>query len=146
MLRPSIFNDNFTDSLFDDFFGDMFIPARTGRTASTMNTDIRELEHMYQIDMELPGFCKEDVKAELKDGYLTIEVAHTENNEEKDEKGRYVRKERYSGAYCRSFYVGAHVTEEDIKAKFKDGILTISVPKAEEKPKVEEKKYIEIEG
>lgn len=146
MLRPSIFNDNFTDSLFDDFFGDMFAPGRGMKTASAMNTDIREFEDSYQIDMELPGFAKEDVKAELKDGYMTIEASHTENKDEKDDKGRYVRKERYSGSYSRSFYVGENVTEEDIRAKFTDGILTVTVPKKEPKPEVEQKKYIAIEG
>lgn len=146
MLRPSIFNDNFTDSLFDNFFGDMFVPARTARTASAMTTDIKEFENAYQIDMELPGFTKEDVKAELKDGYMTIEASHTENKDEKDEEGRYIRKERYSGSYSRSFFVGDHVTEEDVKAKFTDGILTITVPKKEDKPEVQQKKYIAIEG
>lgn len=146
MLRPSIFNDNFTDSLFDDFFGDMFVPGRTMKTASAMNTDIRELEDSYQIDMELPGFAREDVKAELKDGYMTIKASHTENKDEKDEKGRYVRKERYSGSYSRSFYVGENVTEEDIRAKFTDGILTVTVPKKEAAQEVEQKKYIAIEG
>lgn len=146
MLRPSIFTDNFSDSLFDDFFGNTFLPASKMRAASAMNTDIRELGDAYQIDMELPGFNKEDVKAELKDGYMTIEASHTENKDEKDEAGRYIRKERYSGSYSRSFYVGEGVTETDIKAKFTDGILTVTVPKAEKKPEVEQKKYIAIEG
>ncbi len=146
MLRPSIFNDNFTDSLFEDFFDNMFVPARGMRTASAMNTDIRELADAYQIDMELPGFTKEDVKAELKKGYLTIQASHTENKDEKDEKGRYVRKERYSGSYSRSFYVGENVTEEDIRAKFTDGILTMTVPKKQALPETEQKKFIAIEG
>ncbi len=146
MLRPSIFNDNFTDSLFDNFFGDMFLPSQQVRTASAMNTDIRELPDSFLIDMELPGFKKEDVKAELKDGYMTITASRTENKDEKDAKGRYVRKERYSGSYSRSFYVGEAVTEQDIQAKFTDGILTVTVPKKEPVPQAEQKKYIAIEG
>lgn len=146
MLRPSIFNDNFTDSLFDNFFGDMFMPTPYTRTASAMTTDIRELPDSFLIDMELPGFSKEDVKAELKDGYMTITASRNENKDEKDEKGRYVRKERYSGSYSRSFYVGDNVTEQDIQAKFTDGILTVTVPKKEPVPQAEQKKYIAIEG
>ena len=148
MLRPSIFNDNFTDSLFDAFFHDSFWPARHfGRTQVTqMNTDIKETEDNYQIEMELPGFTKEDVKADLKDGTLTIEASHSENKDEKDQEGKYLRKERYSGSMSRSFYVGEQITQEDIKAKFADGILTILVPKKEKQQEVEQKKYIAIEG
>lgn len=146
MLRPSIFNDNFSDNLFDNFFGDMFSPSRGMRNAGTMNTDIRELENAYQIDMELPGFTKEDVKAELKDGYMTIQASRSENKEDKYEDGKYIRRERYSGSYSRSFYVGENITEEDIRAKFTDGVLTITVPKQEDKPEVAQKKYISIEG
>jgi HSP20 family molecular chaperone IbpA len=148
MLRPSIFNDNFTDSLFDEFFNDSFWPARHfGRAQVTqMNTDIKETEDNYQIEMELPGFTKEDVKADLKDGTLTIEASHSENKDEKDQEGKYLRKERYSGSMSRSFYVGEQITQEDIKAKFADGILTILVPKKEKQQEVEQKKYIAIEG
>ena len=151
MLRPAIFNDNFTDSLFDSFFDDMFLPTGM-RTASgmrgmgAMSTDIRELSDSYQIEMELPGFTKDDVKADLKDGYMTIEASRSTNNDTKDENGRYVRRERYLGSYRRSFYVGDSVKEEDIKAKFTDGILTITVPKKEPERAVEQKKYIAIEG
>ncbi len=148
MFRPSIFNDNFTDSLFDEFFNDSFWPTnRMARPASrSMNTDIKETENNYQIEMELPGFTKEDVKADLKDGYLTIQASHDESKDSKDENGKYLRKERYSGSCSRSFYVGEAVTQEDIKAKFTDGILTVLVPKMEKKPEVEEKRYISIEG
>ena len=112
----------------------------------SMNTDIKETENNYQIEMELPGFTKEDVKADLKDGYLTIQASHDESKDSKDENGKYLRKERYSGSCSRSFYVGEAVTQEDIKAKFTDGILTVLVPKMEKKPEVEEKRYISIEG
>ena len=147
MFRPSIFNDNFTDSLFDEFFNDNFWPvAYQNRNVRSMNTDIKETDDNYQIEMELPGFTKEDVKADLKDGYLTIQASHNESKDEKGEDGKYLRKERYSGSCSRSFYVGDAVTQEDIKAKFTDGILTVLVPKKEKEPEVEEKKYIAIEG
>ena len=148
MFTPSIFHDNFTDSLFDEFFNDNFWPVsrQTRGGARSMNTDIKETEENYQIEMELPGFSKEDVQADLKDGYLTIQASHNESNDKKDENGKYLRKERYSGSCSRSFYVGETVTQEDIKAKFADGILTVLVPKKEKKPEVEQKKYISIEG
>ena len=148
MFRPSIFHDNFTDSLFDEFFNDSFWPvSRQSRSGvRSMNTDIKETDENYQIEMELPGFSKEDVQADLKDGYLTIQASHSESGDSKDENGKYLRKERYSGSCSRSFYVGEAVTQEDIKAKFTDGILTVLVPKKEKKPAVEEKKFISIEG
>ena len=93
-----------------------------------------------------PGYKKEDVKAELKDGYLTITGTTKKETGDQDKKGKYVRRERYCGSCSRSFYVGKAVEKEDIKAKFEDGVLKISVPKKEEKPKVEESKYISIEG
>lgn len=96
--------------------------------------------------MNLPGVKKEDVKAELKDGYLTVQVSSNTNNDEKDDKGRYIRRERFSGSCSRRFYVGQRVKQEDIKAKFENGILTMVVPKKEKEPAVEENKYIAIEG
>ena len=94
----------------------------------------------------MPGFDKGDIKAELKNGYLTISASSHKNNDEKDNDGRYTRRERYSGSCSRSFYVGGDVKQEDIKAKFENGILKVTVPKKEEKPAVEENKYISIEG
>ncbi len=96
--------------------------------------------------MNMPGVRKEDVKAELKDGYLTIGASVNKNNDQKDQEGRYIRRERYSGSCSRSFYVGEDVKQEDIKARFEDGTLKLAVPKKEAKPAVEEKKYISIEG
>ena len=96
--------------------------------------------------MNMPGVKKEDVKAELKDGYLTVQATTNSSNEEKDENSRYIRRERYVGSCRRSFYVGEAVEQTDIKAKFEDGTLKLSVPKKEMKPAVEEKKYIAIEG
>lgn len=146
MLRPSVFSDNYTNSLFHNFFDDMFSPMSGIESTNAMNTDIRELDDAYQIDMELPGFSKDDVKAELEDGYMTIEATHTKEKDEQDEKEKYVRKERYTGSYGRSFYVGDAVTKEDIKAKFSNGVLSITIPRKEDNPKVEQKTYIAIEG
>ncbi len=158
MLRPSIFSNNFVDNMFDDLFDDSFMPTISAmptmsampsqyvRTTGAMSTDVRETDNAYYIDMELPGFAKEDVQAELKDGYLTINAAHNENKEEKNKEGKFIRRERYTGSYQRSFYVGEQMTQEDIKAKFNNGILTVEVPKKEAKPEVEQKKYITIEG
>ena len=151
MLAPSIFGMN---DLFDDF-GDVFefSPAFRKQVAATRNisSDIKELADGYQIEMELPGFSKEEVKAQLKDGYLTITAEHNaENKEENNEEGqkketvKYIRRERYYGKCQRSFFVGKNVTEEDINAKFENGILTMYVPKEVKKPQVEEK-FITIE-
>ena len=143
MLLPSIFGE----SLLDDFFG--FTPRTTRRVANTtglMQTDVAETENGYEVTMNLPGFTKEDVKAELKEGYLTITASTNSSEEEKDQQGRYIRRERYSGTCSRQFYVGEEVTEDDIKAKFENGILKLSIPKKEVTPAVEEAKYISIEG
>ena len=141
MLMPSLFGEN----LLDDFFD---MPMRSYRTQreNLMTTDIKEKDGNYEISMNLPGFKKEDIHAELKDGYLTISASTQSNNDEKDEEGRYIRKERYSGSCSRSFYVGDGIQETDIKAKFEDGVLKLDIPKVEAKPAVEEKHYISIEG
>ena len=145
MLMPSIFGEN----LFDDFMDGFAFPTANWNyaknTANVMKTDIKENDKGYELDVDLPGYKKEDVKAELKDGYPTISASNDNTKEEKDEDGKYIRKERYTGAVSRSFYVGKYVTEEDIHAKFENGILKLSVPKVDA-PKVEENKYISIEG
>ena len=145
MLMPSIFGEN----LFDDFMDGFAFPTANWNyaknTANVMKTDIKENDKGYELDVDLPGYKKEDVKAELNDGYLTISASNDNTKEEKDEDGKYIRKERYTGAVSRSFYVGKYVTEEDIHAKFENGILKLSVPKVDA-PKVEENKYISIEG
>jgi HSP20 family molecular chaperone IbpA len=142
MLLPSIFGDN----LFDDFMDDMF-PANGRKTFKTMpsimRTDIKETEDQYVLTVELPGFNKEDVKLHLKDGYLNIS-ASTQNENEEKEDGKFLRRERYTGSMTRSFYVGEDLTEEDVKAKFGNGVLTLSLPKEAPK-KIEEPKYISIE-
>ena len=146
MLAPSIFGRSFVDNMFDDFFEAPFWETSRPAARPTMNTDIKESKDGYQIEMDLPGFAKEDVNAALKDGYLTIAASHNADNEEKDCEGKLIRRERYQGTCQRSFYVGEEITEEDIKAKFKDGVLTLLIPKKEKQPEVEEKKYIAIEG
>ena len=136
---PSIFGEN----LFDDW---MSFPFRNFNTNSLMKTDIRETDGSFELDIDMPGFNKEDLKAELKEGYLTISASTNKDDGEKDENGRYIRRERYVGSCSRSFYVGEDIKQDDIKAKFENGILKISVPKKEAQPKVEEDKHIAIEG
>ncbi|MCM1184691.1 MAG: Hsp20/alpha crystallin family protein [Roseburia sp.] len=152
MLLPSsnTFNSIFGESLFDDFFDDFARPLRTapryGSSTGLMRTDVKESDTGYELDIDLPGCKKENVKAELKNGYLTINAETSRNNDQKDEDGKYIRRERYYGTCSRSFYVGEDVTQEDIRARFEDGILKVTVPKKETKPAVEESKYITIEG
>ncbi len=154
MLMPSIFGENLFDDFMDGFpFGNYRNASSFG---SLMKTDIRDTDQGYELDIDMPGFKKEDIKAaveeglkwdtELKNGYLTIEAESSQENQEKDEKGRYIRRERYSGSCRRSFYVGKEVTQEDIRAKFDNGILRLTVPKKEALPKKEENHYIAIEG
>lgn len=145
MLMPSLFGE----SLLDDFFDVPVFSRRSGfgnTTNNIMHTDVKETNYGYEIDMNLPGVKKEDVHAELKDGYLTVKATTNTSNDMQDDNGHYIRRERYSGSCSRSFYVGEQVTQEDIKAKFEDGVLKIAVPKKEIQPKVEENNYIAIEG
>ena len=139
MLMPSIFGEN----LFDDF---MDFPFGGKKINTMMKTDIRDTDSSYELDIDMPGFKKEDIKAQLKDGYLTISASTSANNDEQDKDGRYIRRERYAGSCSRSFYVGEGVKEEDIRAKFENGILKLSIPKVENKPQVEQQNYIPIEG
>ena len=146
MLMPSIFGEN----LFNDDWMDFGFPevdkALYGKHANNvMKTDVKETDTGYEVDIDLQGFKKDEINAQLDNGYLTISAAKGLDKDEKDKKGKYIRKERYAGAMSRSFYVGEGVTQEDIKAKYEDGILRLSVPKKEAKA-VENKKYIAIEG
>ena len=153
MLLPSIFGEN----LFDDFFDDVpFFDNRAenqiekklyGRHAhNVMKTDIKETDDNYELIVDLPGFKKDEIKVSLEDGYLTIEAAKGLDEDEQEKKtGKYIRKERYAGSMSRSFYVGDAITEEDVHAKYEDGILKLSVPKKEAKA-VEQTKHIAIEG
>ena len=134
-MMPSIFGEN----LFDEFFDDDFpmIPMRSirnplyGKNAKNlMKTDVRETDNTYELDVDLPGFKKDEVQLDLKDGYLTISAAKGLDKDQEDKKGKYIRQERYAGACSRSFYVGEDVEPDQINAKFESGILQISVPKA----------------
>ena len=127
--------------LFDDIFGGNFLSKVDN---NMMRTDIRESENEYLIDVDLPGYSKENIKVDVTDGYLNINAKMNDSHDEK-EKGKYVRRERYYGECSRSFYVGEDVKEEDIKAKYTDGTLKVEIPKVEPKKELEEKKYIEIE-
>ena len=150
MMLPTIFGEN----LFDDFMNFPFERDFWGRRnplygkneKNIMKTDVRETDSSYELDIDLPGFKKDEVTAKLENGYLTISASKGLNKDEKDkESGKYIRRERYAGAVSRSFYVGEHIQQEDIHAKFEDGILRLTVPKKDAK-QVDEKKYISIEG
>lgn len=141
MLVPRIFDRNF-NSLFDEMFS---FPFEDRKRPAMMQTDVKDLGEKYQLDIELPGYAKEDIHAQLKDGYLTIQAEHTDEESEEGKDNGYVRKERYTGSCQRSFFVGERLTQEDINAKFENGILRLVFPKEEQKPVVEEKKYIMIE-
>ena len=144
MLMPSIIGDSF----LDDFFG---YPERTYATPKQtqmngfMQADVAESEDAYTVEMNLPGVKKENVKIELKDGYLIVNASTKSETTEEDKKTKYIRKERYSGSGNRTFYVGRDLTQEDIKAKFEDGVLKLTVPKIEKKPEEPKSKYITIE-
>ena len=149
MLLPSIFGENLFDEMMNfpwekEFFNRRN-PVYTGNEKNLMKTDVKETEGSYEVAIDLPGFKKEDVNASLENGYLTVSAVRNENKDEKDENGTYIRRERYCGSCTRRFFVGDSVKEEDIRAKFEDGILKLSVAKKE--PQIEEKKgYIAIEG
>jgi len=149
MMMPSVFGESLFDDFMDFPFEKEFFSHRNplcGKHArNIMKTDIRELDKSYEMDIDLPGFKKDDVSAKLENGYLTITAAKGLDKDEKNDQGVYIRRERYAGQCSRTFYVGEGVKQEDIKAKFEDGILKITVPKVEPK-KVEDKKYIAIEG
>ncbi len=140
MLMPTIFGETFFDNFFENTFSSPY------QDAGLMSTDIQENEQGYLLTMDMPGIKKEDVKAELKDGYLTIQATSGSSNEQKDSGSNYIRRERHYGSYSRSFYVGEQMTQEDIKAKFEDGTLKLLIPKKDPSAAVEQKKYIAIEG
>ena len=144
MLMPRIIGDSF----LEDFFG---YPERTYAAPQQtqmngfMQADVAESEDAYTVEMNLPGVKKENVKIELKDGYLIVNASTKSETTEEDKKTKYIRKERYSGSGSRTFYVGKDLTQEDIKAKFEDGVLKLTVPKIEKKPEEPKSKYITIE-
>ena len=130
----------YRNNIFDDLFNTPFF---TRSEQNMMKTDIKEHDGGYELTVDLPGVKKDDIKAELNDGYLTITAENNSSKDENDEKGKYICRERYSGSYSRSFYVGDAVTEEDIKAKFENGTLTLDIPKKEALPE-KQNKYIAI--
>lgn len=142
MLFPTIFSNGFFDD--DDEWERRFFNAPSAR-ASMMKTDVKENDDNYEVAIELPGYSKDDIQAELKNGYLTVTASKNENKDEKDDKGNYIRRERYQGSCSRSFYVGKQLTQDDIHAKFEDGVLKMVIPKKENTIE-ENKKTISIEG
>lgn len=138
---------NYGFDLFDDFFNDPFFSTTLNKASSNMmKTDIQDNGTDYLLDVELPGFKKKDIKAELKDGYLTIRADRDETKEEKDENNKFVRKERFTGSCKRSFYVGDQMKQEDIRASFDNGILKLQFPKEAPKAIEAAPSYIPIEG
>ena len=130
-----------------DLFGDMFDdPFFTNNDSKMMKTDIKENDNNFELEIDLPGFKKDNIKMSIDDGYLTINAKQEDNKDEKDKHGKYVRRERYFGECSRSFYIGDDIKEEDIKAKYKNGTLRVEIPKKEEKKNLPNKKYIQIEG
>ena len=148
MLMPSIFGEN----LFDDFdrwmdtsFRDVDKALYGKHAKNMMKTDVKETDKGYEVDMDLPGFKKDEIQLELNDGYLTISAEKGLDKDEENENKHYLRRERYAGGMSRSFYVGEGITEKDIHSKYEYGILKLSIPK--EQPKaVPEKHLISIEG
>ena len=156
MLLPRTFADDWFDDFFDfddfPFFNDredrkMERKLYGRRAKNLMKTDIRETDHSYELEMDLPGFKKDEIRVSLENGYLTVSAAKGLDQDEQEKKtGKYIRRERYAGACERSFYIGEEVTQEEIKGEFKHGILKLTIPKKDAKAQVPEKKYIAIEG
>ena len=150
MLMPSIFGEDLFEDLFDlPFYDDSKVEKKLyGRHAKNlMKTDIKEMDNGYELIIDLPGFKKDEIKVSLDNGYLSIAAAKgLDQDEQEKETGKYIRRERYAGNMSRSFYVGKHVTVEDVHPKYESGILSFSVPKEEAKPVEEKKHYISIEG
>ncbi len=148
MLLPSIFGESLLDDWMDFpkvDFGDVDRKLYGKRAAQVMKTDVHEHDDKYEMDIDLPGFKKDEIKLTLNDGYLTVSAAKGLDKEEKDKKGKIIRQERYAGSMQRSFFVGEAVKQEDVKAKFEDGVLKLDIPK-DEVDKLPEKQYIAIEG
>ena len=149
MMMPSVFGESLFDDLMDFPFEKEFFGRRNplyGKHADhIMKTDIKELDAVYEMDIDLPGFKKDEISLTLDNGYLVVGACKAVDEEDKDDKGKVLRKERYSGAMQRSFYVGEGLDEADVKAKFEDGVLSLTFPK-EKEPELPEKKTIMIEG
>ena len=154
MLMPSIFGEDLFDNFMNDFsfyndapFENVEKKLYRHHAKNVMKTDIKETDEGYELEIDLPGFAKDEVKVSLDNGYMTVSAAKGLDKDEQEKKsGKYIRRERYAGACERSFYVGDEITEEDVKGEFKHGMLKLFIPKKEAKPAVEQKKYISIEG
>ena len=145
IFGENLFDDDWMDFPFEREFWGKKNPLYGKNSNRVMKTDIREHDTGYELDIDLPGFKKDEISVELENGYLSISAAKGLDKDEQDKQGKYIRRERYAGAMQRSFYVGDHITQEDIKARFEDGILRLSIPKKDAKA-VETKKTITIEG
>ena len=147
-MLPSIFRDNLFDDMFDfDFdkeFDRMMRPLYGKHAQNMMKTDVRETDNSYELDIDLPGFKKDEISVQLDNGYLSISASKGLDKDEENKNGKYIRRERYAGSMNRTFYVGSQLTQQDIQAKFEDGILKISVPKKDVQ-QIEQNKYIAIE-
>ena len=148
-MLPSIFGENLFDEFFMDPFNDPFFTSSRNalygkHSKNLMKTDVRETDGTYELDIDLPGFKEDEINAEIRDGYLTVSAAKGLDKDQSDKDGRYIRRERYAGQCSRSFYVGEGVTEQDISAKFEDGILRLSIPKKTQ-PQLPETRRIAIE-
>ena len=152
MLLPSIFNNDFFDTWMDDMRPFRWLNDETekklygSRASHMMATDVHEHEDHYDVDVDLPGFTKDEIELQLNDGYLSITASKGLDKEKQNNEGKVVRRERYAGTMSRSFYVGEQITEDEIKARFENGVLKLTVPKKEEKKVLPEKKTIMIEG
>lgn len=149
MMFPSVFGENLFDDWMDfpfenEFFGKKN-PLYGKHAKNMMKTDVRETDNSYEVDIDLPGFKKDEISVELKDGYLTINAAKGLDKDQKDKDGSYIRRERYAGSMTRSFFVGNGITKEEVHAKYENGILMLSLPKKAAKA-VENNHYISIEG
>ena len=146
MMMPSIFGENLFDDWMDSFEEEFFgrkNPLYGKHAKNMMKTDVRETDGTYEVDIDLPGFKKEDISVSFENGYLTVSTNKTLDRDDKDKDGKYIRQERYAGSMSRSFYIGKNIPKEDIKAKYEDGVLRLSVPKKD--IKVIENNTISIE-
>nr|WP_329887660.1 Hsp20/alpha crystallin family protein [Pseudoramibacter sp. HA2172] len=141
-MLPTIFGENIFDNLMNTFDRDFFSHWDSSKL---MRTDVKENDDSYELKVNLPGLKKEDVHIELNQDYLTISAKAQNANDEKDDSGKYVRRERYYGSYQRQFYLGEGVKQEDIHASMADGVLTLTIPKVDQQ-QIETAHRIEIEG
>lgn len=150
MMMPSIFRENLFDNFMENFafpsFPDIDKALYGNGAKNLMKTDVKEVDGDYVVDIDLPGFQKDQIQMELDNGYLIVSASKSLDKDDPGEAENYVRRERYAGSMSRSFYVGSHVKEEDIHPRYENGILTFSLPKEEKKAVEEKKRYIAIDG